>query len=176
MSTEMILNQISPTNFRVDIPDNSYMKGLTLQVQGVTLPSMNLPAVDIPANMMVRGKVPGSAFEFDPLMIRFVVDEEMRSYLGIYIWMLSTNDYNEFNSVAWDDPKQSFAVHILDNSQMKTIATFRFYGAFPTNLGEVELGYTNDSDEAVTCMATFCFLHMEVEIDGKVVTSQKRMS
>ncbi|UQJ95559.1 head-proximal tip of tail tube [Klebsiella phage CPRSB] len=56
MSTEMILNQISPTNFRVDIPDNSYMKGLTLQVQGVTLPSMNLPAVDIPANMMVRGK------------------------------------------------------------------------------------------------------------------------
>ncbi|UQJ95075.1 head-proximal tip of tail tube [Klebsiella phage CPRSA] len=35
MSTEMILNQISPTNFRVDIPDNSYMKGLTLQVQGL---------------------------------------------------------------------------------------------------------------------------------------------
>ncbi|UIW11546.1 MAG: tail completion protein [Enterobacter phage ENC7] len=177
MTTEtnaMILNQISPSNFMLDIPDNDFVKGLKLQIQGVTLPSINIPITDIPGNPMVRSKIPGSAIEFDPLVIRFIVDEELRSYLGVYLWMLSTCDFNTFDSLSWQEPKQAMALHVLDNSQGKTIATFRFYGAWPSNLGELELMYTNDTDEAVTCMSMFNFHHMEIEIDGRVIVPTPR--
>ncbi|UIW12650.1 tail completion protein [Enterobacter phage phi5] len=173
-TTAMILNQISPTNFMLDIPDNDYVKGLKLQVQGVTLPAINIPITDVPLNPMIRGKIPGSAMEFDPLTIRFAVDEELRSYLGVYLWMLGTVDFNTFESVRWSEPQQAMALHILDNSQSKTVATFRFYGAWPSNLGELELMYTNDSDEAVSCMTMFNFAHMEIEIDGRVIVPTPR--
>lgn len=174
----MILNQTSPTNFVIDIPDNDYVKGLKLQVQGVTLPSINIPITDIALNPLIRSKLPGSAMEFDPLVIRFAVDEELRSYLGVYIWMLGTVDFNTFNSQRYSEAQQSMALHMLDNSQSRTVATFRFYGAWPSNLGELELMYTNDSDEAVSCMAMFNFAHMEIEIDGKVIvpTPRKKQS
>lgn len=167
--TPIILNQISATNFAVDIPDNDYTKGLILSVQGVTLPNVNLLPIDVPLNPMLRGKVPSSAIEFDPFMLRILVDENLESYMGVYQWMLGTVDYVEANSITSREKDQTVSVHILDNSMKKTIATFHYYGAFPTNLGEVELTYTDDSDEVVTCMVTFAFKYMEIERDGKII-------
>lgn len=170
----MILNQTSPTNFIVDIPDNEYIKGLKLEIQGVTLPGMNIPITTMTLNPQIMAHIPGSAMEFDPLLLRFVVDDELKAYLGVYIWMLGTVDYSTFDPIRWHEKDQSIAVHMLDNSQSKTVATFRYYGAWPSNLGELEYMYTNDQDEAVTCIATFNFKYMEIEIDGKVVTPQPR--
>lgn len=175
-SNDMILNQTSPTNFLVDIPDNDYVQGLILSVQGVTLPGMNIPITTVPLNPLIMSHIPGSAVEFDPLVIRFVVDDNLTSYLGVYIWMLGTVDYNNHDSVRWYEKDQSIAVHMLDNAQSKTVATFRFYGAWPSNLSELEYMYTNDQDEPVSCIATFNFKYMEIEVGGKVVMSQYRKS
>lgn len=165
----MILNQSSPTNFSVDIPDNDYTKGLKLQVQGVTLPSINIPISSVPLNSMLVSHIAGSAMEFDPLILRIAIDEELKSYLGVYIWMLGTVDYIGHDSIRWRERDQTLSVHILDNSQTKVVATFHFYGAWPSNLGELDLMYTNDSDEVVTSMVTFNFKYMEIELDGKIV-------
>lgn len=167
--TPIILNKISATNFAVDIPDNDYTKGLILSVQGVTLPNVNMVPIDVPINPMLRGKIPSSAIEFDAFMLRILVDENLESYLGVYKWMLGTVDYVEADSKRTRERDQTISVHILDNSMSRTIATFHYYDAFPTNLGEVELMYTNDTDEAVVCMVTFAFKYMEIEIDGKII-------
>ena len=156
----MILNQTSPTNFLIDIPDNDYTKGLKLQIQGVTLPSINMPLTTVPLNPMLMGHIPGSALEFDPLILRVAVDEELKSYLGCYIWMLGTNDFNTNDSLRWKEKDQTLSLHMLDNSQQKVIASFHFYGAFPSNLGELDLMYTNDIDEVVTNMVTINFKYM----------------
>lgn len=165
----VILNQTSPTNFLVDIPDNDYTKGLKLQVQGVTLPGINIPISTVALNPMIVSHIPGSAMEFDPLILRVAVDEELKSYLGVYIWMLGTVDFNSFDSLRWKEKDQTLSVHILNNSQDKVIATFHFHGAWPSNLGELDLMYTNDSDEVVTSMVTFNFKYLEIEIDGKII-------
>ena len=175
-SNSVILNQTSPTNFLVDIPDNDYTKGLKLQIQGVTLPGINLPVTTIPQNPMIMSHIAGSAIEFDPLILRVALDEELKSYLGCYIWMLGTNDFNTFDSRRWMEKDQTLSVHILDNSQKKVVATFHFYGAFPSNLGEVDLMYTNDIDEVVTHMVTINFKYMEIEIDGKIIRPLPRKS
>ncbi|QPI17876.1 tail tube protein [Pectobacterium phage POP12] len=170
MTTPVILNQTSATNFVVDIPDNDYTKELKLSIQGVTLPMMNIPVTDVALNPMLRGKIPGSQFEFDPLVIRMVVDENLQSYFGVYRWMIGTVDYMNASSVRWLESDQTLSVHILDNSQLKTIATMHFYGAWPSNLGELDMLYSNDTDEPVTCMVTFNFKYMEIEYGTQILT------
>lgn len=173
-NSPMILNLTSTTNFMVDIPDNDYTQGLKLEVQGVTLPGINIPITSLPVNPQLVARIPGSAMEFDPLILRIAVDEELKSYLGCYIWMLGTVDYNGFDSIRWLEKQQALSVHILDNSKSKVIATFHFYHAWPSNLGELEMQYTPDNEEMVSCMVTFNFRYMEIEIDGKIVTPQPR--
>lgn len=165
----VILNQTSPTNFLVDIPDNDYTKGLKLQIQGVTLPGINIPVTTVPTNPMLAAHIAGSAIEYDPLILRIAVDEELKSYLGCYIWMLGTNDYQTFDSLRWREKDQTLSVHILDNSQSKVVATMHFHGAFPSNLGELDFMYTGDIDEPVTCMVTINFKDMDIEIDGRSI-------
>lgn len=169
MTDSVILNQTSPTNFAVDIPDNDYTRGLKLQVQGVTLPGINIPITSLPINPQLVAHIPGSAVEFDPMMLRIAVDEELKAYLGVYIWMLGTVDYVNADALRWQEREQAVSVHILDNSQSKVVCTFHFYGAWPSNLGELEMMYTEDVDVPVTCMVTFNFKYMEVEVDGKII-------
>ncbi|MFT2526183.1 phage tail protein, partial [Escherichia coli] len=71
-------------------------------------------------------------FEHDPLVIRFLVDEDLNSWLQMYQWMLSINNYVDFNSQAW---KPGFtpphvSVHMLDNSKKKIVMSFHYYGAW----------------------------------------------
>lgn len=174
MTTPLILNQASTSSFAVDIPDNDYTKGLKLMVQGVTLPNINMMMTDVPLNPMLRGKIPGSAIEFDPLMIRIAVDEELSAYFGCYQWVLGTIDYVNADSRRWHESDQTVSVHFLDNSMSKTVATFHFYGAFPYNVGELEMMYTNDTNEVVTCMVSFGFKYMEIERDGKIIRPSNR--
>lgn len=174
MTNAMILNQISATNFTVDIPDNDYTRGLKLQIQGVTLPGISIPVTTVALNPMLTSHIPGSAVEFDPLILRIAVDEELRSYLGVYKWMLGTVDYIKAESIRWLEKDQTISLHILNNSGDRVIATMHFFGAWPSNLGELEMMYTNDTDEVVTCMATFNFKYMEVEFDGVTVRPEPR--
>lgn len=173
-NTGMLLNQLSATNFVMDIPDNDYTKDLKLQIQGVTLPGMNIPITTAALNPLIQAHLPGSGFEFDPLIVRIAVDEELRSYIGAYKWMLGTVDYVKSESLRWLEREQTVSIHILDNSTSKVIATFHFYGAWPSNLGELELMFTNDTDEVVTCMLTLNFKYLEVELDGKIIRPEPR--
>lgn len=83
----------------------------------------------------------------------------------MYQWMLSINNYVDFNSQAW---KPGFvpphvSVHMLDNSKKKIVMSFHYYGAWCSDLGEVEFSYTEDTDPAVICTAMFPFKYLQIE-------------
>lgn len=174
-----IFNYTNPQNFQLEIPDGHLTKGFTLNIQGITIPSITIPSTKKPAGMygLAVSDYPSSCVEFDPLVVRFVVDENLESYLNLYQWMLSIVDYNGGNSTAWKNSSpEAVQVHILDNERRNIVSTFNFYGCWCSQVGELEYNYTNDMSETVVCTAILPFKTMSIEKDGKIIKPRPSIS
>ncbi|QEA10637.1 tail tube [Enterobacter phage vB_EhoM-IME523] len=174
-----LFNQTNVTNFILEVSDNGLTESFKLNCQAATLPGIHIPVGDLPGGTqgISRAKLPGSTIEFDPLMVNFLVDRELSGWLEIYKWMLSLNNYMTHESEAWHASGQPSAVtvHILDNSKQNIVMSIHYYGAWPSDLSEIEFNYREDSDPAVPCMATFNFKSFAVEIDGNIVLGRPQI-
>lgn len=174
----MSLNNLSNiTNFLLEIPDAGITEAFKLNVQNALIPGVRIPVTETPSGTkgLGRARLPGSTFEFDPLTIRFQVDEDLKSWLELYRWMLSINNYLTLENEGWMDgvlPK-FISLHILDNTKSKSVMIIHYHGAWVSDLGEMEYSYTEESDPAITCMATFQYKYFEVEVNGQIITSRK---
>ncbi|AIX12135.1 tail completion and sheath stabilizer protein [Citrobacter phage Moon] len=180
MNTQQIFNQTNITNFLVDIPDVGLTKGFTLNAQSANIPGIRIPITDVPSGTMGLGRanLPGSTFEFDPLMIRFLVDEELESWLQMYRWMIGINNYQTGDNFAWRDGSspEHVSVHILDNSKTRIVLSIHYYGCWISDLGEVEFNTTEDTDPAITCQAILPYKYLQIEKDGKIITTRQNMT
>lgn len=167
-----IPNYTQKTNFRLDIP-NSYANDYVINVQEVNLPSISIPVTTFPVNPTIVGSLPGSAIDFEPILTRIILDEELKSYRDIYQWMLSIVDYRESKSTAWlGDQPQTILLHIMNSKKDKILLTYRFFGAFPQLLSEIEFNYTEAANIAPFCSVTWHYKYFEIEKDGVVITSK----
>lgn len=177
MDTQQIFNQTNITNFIVDIPDAGITKAFSLNAQSATIPGIRIPITETPSGTrgVGRSQLPGSTIEHDPLMIRFLVDEDMQSWLSMYQWMLSINNYIDFNSQNWVPGYKPphVTVHILDNSKTKIVMSVHYYDAWCSDLSEIEFNYTEEGDPAVICTATLPYKYMQIEKDGKIIVSKQ---
>lgn len=175
-----LFNQSNLTNFILEVSDNGLTEAFKLNVQGVIIPAVRIAPSDVPGSTqgISRAKLPGSTIEFDPLMVNILVDEELKAWLGIYKWMLSLNNYITHESKAWHPQGQPEAVtvHILDNTKTDIVMSIHYYGCWPSDLGELEYLYTEDSDPKLGCMVTFQFKSFAVEIDGKIVSGRPQIN
>lgn len=167
-----LFNYANPSNWQIAIPDGQLTKGFTLNAQGVTLPAITIPPTKQVAGQygLAVADYPSSHVEFDPLVVRFIVDEHLESYLNLYTWMLSIVDYNNGNSTAWKDSiPEAVQVHMMDNERRNIVCTFNFYGCWCSQLGELELTYTDDMHESLVCTAILPFKTMSIERDGQLI-------
>lgn len=169
----MLQNQTNSTNFRLDVPDQHATEQFVLNVQSASIPGLRIPVTDAPLNSTGAGRmnIPGTTTEFDPLMVRIILDEQLDAYIQVYQWMLSINDYARKNPTMWGKFPQPKAMmlHVLNNTKNDIIATFNYYNAWPSELGEIEYSYTETGDVAITCVVTFNYSYFEIEKDNKVV-------
>ncbi|AIA64965.1 putative tail completion and sheath stabilizer [Cronobacter phage S13] len=165
-----IPNYVQKTNFRLDIP-NSMASDFVINVQEVNVPSINIPPTRFTVNPQAVGSLPGSAVEFDPMSTRILLDEDLQSYADIYQWMLSLVDYRESNATAWYEGGQpkTILLHILDSTKEKILLTYRFFGAFPQTLGEIEFNYSDPQNIASYCQVTWGYKYFEIEKNGIVI-------
>lgn len=172
-------NQTNVTNFILEVSDSGLTETFKLNCQAVTLPGIHIPMDDLPGSTqgIHRMKRPGSTIEFDPLIVQFLCDRELNGWLDIYKWMLSLNNYTTHESKGWHPKGQPEAVtvHILDNTKTKIVMSIHYYGAFPSDLSEIEFNYREDSDPAVPVTATFGYKSFEVEIDGIIVQGRPQI-
>lgn len=168
-----IPNYVQKTSFRLDIP-NGQAEDFVINVQEVNVPSISIPVTNIPVNPTARGSLPGSAVEFEPIMMRVVLDENLNAYADMYQWMLSIVDYKEGKSTAWlpGGSPRTMLFHILDSTKTKILLTYRFYDAFPQMLGEIEFNYGDAVNLAMYCPVTFHYKYFEIEKDGVIIKSR----
>lgn len=179
MSDGGLFNQTNTTNFILEVSDSGLTESFKFNVQAATLPGVHIPVDDLPGSTqgIHRAKLPGSTFEFDPLIVNFLLDRELQSWVQIYKWMLSLNNYITHESKAWHPKGQPDAVtlHILNNSKDKIVMSIHYYGAWPSDLSEIEYSYKEDSDPAIQATATFNFKSFAIEIDGIIVSGRPQI-
>ena len=169
-------NQTNVTNFVLDIPDTGLTKAFKLNVQSALIPGIRTPVATVSAGQygIARANLPGSTVEFDPLPIKFLVDENLDSWLEMYKWMLTVNNYLTLEHSTKSSGKipEFITLHILDNSKQNIVISIHYYGAWCSELGEIEYNYTEETDIAMTCTATFNYKYFQVEKDGIIITDR----
>lgn len=175
-----LFNQTNITNFVLEIPDAGITRAFKLNVATCLLPGLRIPTTDVPLGPqgLARAKLPGSTVEFDPLVVRFLVDSNFNSWIDIYSWMLSLNNYKTLKSNGWQDgvlPK-FVTLHILNNTKTETVMSVHYHGAWPSSLSEIDFSFTEEGDPAVTCVASFDYKYFEIEKNGIIIKSREAIT
>ena len=122
--------------------------------------------------------VPGEKLEYQDLMVRFLVDEDLKNYMAIHNWMTgigypeSLGDFKT-ETTADDgsrDMNQQFSDGSLSilNSQFRTNAIVKFQDLFPTSLTSLEFDTSVTDIQYFTAQANFKYLvYNIVAADGR---------
>ena len=162
------LNYLSPVNF--DLQINKLPKTRYFCV-GATLPGISFTEAIHTTPLAIQSYLPGDRIEFDPLVVRFIVDEDMTNYKEIYNWIMAlgpgidTEDFVDLTGVTkselgWDtgsgDMKKMYsdAALIINTSSNNPNIEFTFEDCFPTSLGAITLATDSAEVEYVVADLT----------------------
>ena len=170
------LNYLSPVNFDLQLnklPKTKYF------CTGVTLPGIAFTETVHSTTMAIESYLPGDKISFDPLNVKFVVDEDMTNYREIFEWIMSlgpgvdTDDYkklvdskidsnNKFSSATFEN-MFSDATIIVNTASNNANVEFMFEDCFPTSLGSIEFNAGADGVEYATCDLTLRYTLFKVK-------------
>ena len=161
-------NFLSPLGFTFTIkktPNVNYF------VQSVNLPSMSLGTSDL-ETPFVRIPLPGDHITFDPLIISFRVDEDMRNYAEIHNWIKATGFPDNFDQYKSMSPVAKFggtgspmtgetqfsdASLMILNSVRAPVIEVKFYDMYPTNISELSFDTRNTDVDYIEASVTFAY-------------------
>ena len=146
------LNYLSPVNF--DLQINKLPKTRYFCV-GATVPGITFGEAVHETTLGIRSYLPGDKIVFDPLIIRFIVDEDMLNYQEIYNWIMqlapgaNTDDFSTLigstkSTTGFDNRSGDYtemysdATLIVNTSASNANIEFTFEDCFPTSLGAVD--------------------------------------
>lgn len=136
----------------------------TFRVVELTLPGISITPVNsgYPSGSQY---FPGSAVEFEPLQVTFVVDENLKNYQEIYRW-ITQQRYNE-QVYTPTSPEETFLVSdgtvITMTNASNPNRVFSFKDLFPIDLGPIQFNTRDSTPEIVTCTVTFRFAYFTLE-------------
>ena len=122
--------------------------------------------------------IPGEKLEYQDLMVRFLVDEDLKNYMAIHNWMTgigypeTLGDFKT-ETTADDgsrDMNQQFSDGSLSilNSQFRTNAIVKFKDLFPVSLTSLEFDTSVTDIQYFTAQANFKYLvYNIVAADGR---------
>ena len=152
------INFLSPLGFRFQLnraPNVEYF------CQGVTLPtiSMNEILQPNPFNVIPR---PGDKITYEPLVLRFRVDEEMINYLEIHDWLIELGYPENFDQYEKQTVYSDGSVIVLtsNNNPKMRIA---FEDMFPLSLSPLEFNTMQTEIEYLEAEVTFRYRMFKVE-------------
>ena len=151
------INLTKPTNYQLEF---SRLPDITYFCQGVNLPGLTA-GITIQPSPFVDIKRSGDKVEFEELNVRWVVDEDMESWISIFRWMQensSTENTTQFNS---DTEFSDATLTILSNSN-KPILRAVFKDCFPVSVGQID--FDSASEEAsILVDATFSYTTYDIK-------------
>ena len=157
------LNTLSPVNFDLliqKLPKTRYF------CVGATLPGVSFGEAVHDTTLAVRSYLPGDRITFDPLVVRFTVDEDMKNYQEIFNWIMQLGpgiDPADFADLIgssgrdWGnrsgDPTEMYsdATLMVNTSSNNANVEVQFIDCFPTSLGSIE--FATDTTDVTYAVA-----------------------
>ena len=160
-------NMLSPTGFRFVL---NRTPGVNYFTYSVPIPTLSLGEIDT-ENPNVRLPFPGDKLRFEPLSIRFRVDEDLQNYLEIHNWLLSLGypeDILNQSGYARGAYNTSAAVYsdgslLILTSNMNVNLRITFKNLFPISLTELNFDASLTDIEYLEATATFRYSTYEIE-------------
>jgi len=146
-STILESNFLSPSRFIlvIDTPD---FESVSYHCQTAPIPGVKISSQEVPWRQF-NSNLTGSNIEFDPLDVRFIVDENMDNYVKIYEWMLTAVQTDSQPAMKKD---MSLLIYNNNNNMNKRI---QFIGGFPMSLSSVEFNTTNSDTQFLFADVSF---------------------
>lgn len=132
----------------------------------------NLPAITIP---VPEENVPGitqhwagTYTEFDEISLRFIVDEDLKSYEELYNW-ITLNRYADNPTAVAEPDLYSDGTLVTMTNGSNANRLFEFKSMHPIALGELSFDTTSNPDP-VSCTVTFRYSYFKM-VTKPVVTT-----
>jgi hypothetical protein len=170
------LDYLKPNGFKFQIhnlPNVSYFcQAANIPAIQLGSPVMTTPLSDIP--------VPGDKLSYGDLVIRFLVQENMRNYIELYNWMiglgfpLSRDQYKEWNE------GQRYRFPVVSDKRLGAIGNFSdadffildsdsnanvkisYYDVFPISLEGLDFDISSGNSSYLQGIAAFKYRHYEI--------------
>ena len=172
------LDYLRPNAFKfqiANIPNTSYF------CNAANIPEMNLqPAIQ--PNPLVDIGHPGDKIEFGTLMIRFLIQEDMKNYKELYDWLVGLGfpkdhkqfaEYTKTQEYRFPDispenqqglGQYSDATLTLLDSNNNAKIVFRFVDAFPISLQGLDFEIVTGSTDYMIAVAMFKYSYFDIEV------------
>lgn len=152
---------------------------LQFSIYGSPVPSIKVPEIVLPYAGQTYKTSSYSRPAYDPLNVKFLIDNGYKNYWIIWNWMNLFNDSKNSQSsitTALDEShgtRQSvisnnfrdycsrFTIFSLDEFNNK-IVSFTYTDAFPVNLSEIN--FSNQDPTEINCNVTFAFNQLHISL------------
>jgi hypothetical protein len=159
------LSPLSPVGFQFSIqkiPDVTYF-AQEVNIPGIILgePEYGTPFARVP--------VPGETLQYEPLVVQFLVDEDMTNYKAIYNWIVALGfpeTHDQYLNLQDSDNRgllRELATNYSDatltvlNSNNRPSETIQFIDMFPTSLDSLQFSSQQGDIQYIVGRAQFRF-------------------
>jgi hypothetical protein len=158
-------NYLQPTKFLLTIDRITTTQYFcqSVNLPGVSLgeAAYNTPTLDF--------FVAGNKITYNPLNIKFTIDEQVQSWKELYMWFQSigSQSIDERNRISDMQSKRSKLKSYSDatltvlSSLNNPIMNIRFINLFPTSLSDIDFDTQSSADNIITADATFHYEYFE---------------
>ncbi len=152
------INFLSPVGFRFQLnraPNVEYF------CQGIALPTISMQEVlqQNPFNVIPR---PGDKITYEPLTLRFRIDEQMINYLEIHNWLIELGYPENFDQYKKQSVYSDGSVIVL-SSNNNPIIRISFEDMFPLSLSPIEFNTTQAEIEYLEAEISFRYRMFKIE-------------
>lgn len=165
--TERIENRnfLAPNGFKLSL--EKFPK-VSFFCQSANIPGVRIPDIVI-ANPFRDYSIAGTETEYEDLVVRFLIDEDMTNYSTIHKWLRKTGLAEGFDTDK--DPIEGVGVLQILNSNWRPSITIEFEDLFPVALTALEFDATDQNVEYMIAQATFKFKIYRIRNkDGDVIS------
>lgn len=166
-STPLNKNFLSPLNFKFTIKKAPHVNFF---IQKVNIPSISLPSPE-PNNPFVKVPYPGEHITYDPLVIDFKVDEDLKNYLEIHNWIRGLGKpttYDEYADISQADPFTGEGIYsdislIILSSAKNPNYELTFIDAHPYALSDLQFNTVDSDVNYITARAQFKYTYYNLK-------------
>lgn len=163
--TTLITNTFSSTNHKFVLHKYNH-KVFNWNVQIFALPDISISTAKATSSPKVGShELAGTAMNFDRLVVRFLLDENLEAWQEIYTWLKELVDpYKHQPTNLYGEAESTAAIHITTNNHSSLGKVFTFHRLFPVRLGGIEFDTTVSDPGVMSCEVTFAYDVYDLEV------------